>query len=127
MQQHITVVGALNIAFGALGILVGTIICILVAGGGLISGDREAIVITSVIAAAIAFFFFLVSIPGIIGGIGVLKRKEWARILVMVLGVVDLINIPFGTMLGIYTLWVLTRPETVQVFQNAGAGAQHPA
>ena len=30
----------------------------------------------------------------------------------IVISVLDLLNIPFGTALGIYGLWVLTKPET---------------
>jgi hypothetical protein len=46
-------------------------------------------------------------IAGIIAGIGLLDRRSWARILVIVLGFLSLIHIPFGTAIGIYTLWVL--------------------
>jgi hypothetical protein len=32
---------------------------------------------------------------------------EWARILGLVIGFLALVRIPFGTALGIYTIWVL--------------------
>lgn len=38
---------------------------------------------------------------------GLFERQPWARILGIVLGLLVLIRIPFGTALGIYTLWVL--------------------
>ena len=43
----------------------------------------------------------------IAAGIGLCTGKPWARILAMVLAVPTLLKIPFGTGLGIYTLWVL--------------------
>jgi hypothetical protein len=49
----------------------------------------------------------LKGIAGIIAGIGLMDRRSWARILAIVLGFLSLIHIPFGTALGIYTLWVL--------------------
>jgi len=36
-----------------------------------------------------------------------LQRKPWARVLAIVFGVLALLKFPFGTALGIYTLWVL--------------------
>ena len=67
---------------------------------------------------AIAGILVLLSAPGIIGGMGLLKRQSWARILVLVLGVINLINIPFGTALGIYTIWALTHRETEELFRS---------
>jgi len=44
---------------------------------------------------------------GIIAGWGLLDRQSWARILAIVLGVISLLSFPFGTAIGVYTLWVL--------------------
>lgn len=41
---------------------------------------------------------------------GLFERQPWARILGIGLGVLALLRFPFGTALGIYTLWVLA-PE----------------
>jgi ABC-type spermidine/putrescine transport system permease subunit II len=38
---------------------------------------------------------------------GLLQREPWARMLTLVLAFVSLLNPPFGSALGIYTLWVL--------------------
>jgi hypothetical protein len=42
---------------------------------------------------------------------GLLERQPWARVLGIVLAFLALLRIPFGTALGIYTLWVLL-PES---------------
>jgi hypothetical protein len=55
----------------------------------------------------IGFAFLAVSGVGIIAGWGLLERKPWARTLAILLGVISLLNVPFGTALGVYTLWVL--------------------
>lgn len=116
MEKHVSILGVLYIAFSGLGILVALIIFVSVVGGGLISGSQEAITITSIVGSSVAFFLILVSVPGIIGGLGLLKHQPWARILVLVLGILNLINIPFGTILGIYTIWVLVQDETTKLF-----------
>jgi hypothetical protein len=118
MDKHVTILGILYIALGVLGILAAIIVFLAIAGGGLISGDEEAIVITSIVGSAIALFLVVISVPGIIGGVGLLKKQSWARILVLILGILNLLNIPFGTVLGIYTLWALLKPEAEEVFRK---------
>jgi len=117
MEEHVKILGILYIAFSALGLLAAVIVFFAVTGGGLISGDDTAILVTSIVGTAVAGLLVLLSAPGIIGGIGLMKKQPWARILVLVLGVINLINIPFGTALGIYTIWALTNKETEQLFK----------
>lgn len=114
IQQHLTVLGAIFIALGALGLLIALIVFVAVVGGGFASGDAQAAAITTGVGAAIAFFIALFSAPGLIGGWGLLKRKPWSRVLVLVLACLNLLSIPIGTAIGIYALWVLTRPEAQQ-------------
>jgi len=121
MEKHVTVLGVLYIAFSALGLLLAAIIFTAVVGGGIISGDSEAIAITAIVGPAVAALFVLLSAPGLIGGIYLLKRRPWARILVLVLGFLNLIHIPIGTALGIYTIWVLLKNETVDLFEPSPA------
>ncbi len=116
MEKHVTILGILYIALNLLGLIAAAIVFMVLIGGGLLSGDMEAFAITSTVGTAIAFFLFIVSAPGIIGGFGLLKQRSWARILVLILGFLNLINIPIGTILGIYTIWVLLNDETAQLF-----------
>jgi len=116
MEKHVTILGVLYIVFSALGILAAIIVSVAVVGGGFLSGEQGTIAVTSIVGPIMAFFLILISIPGIIGGIGLLNRQSWARILVLVLGFLHLIDIPFGTILGIYTIWVLMKKETEQLF-----------
>jgi hypothetical protein len=44
---------------------------------------------------------------GLLAGWGLLEGQPWARMLVIVLAFLNLLHVPFGTALGIYTLWVL--------------------
>jgi hypothetical protein len=57
-------------------------------------------------------------IAGIIAGIGLLDRRSWARILTIVLGFLSLIDVPFGTAIGIYTLWVLMPGTSEMEYQQ---------
>jgi hypothetical protein len=124
MERHVTVLGVLYIAFSALGLLLAIIIFTAVVGGGIISGDSEAMAITGIVGPAVAIFFVLLSAPGMIGGIYLLKHRPWARLLVLALGFINLIEIPIGTALGIYTIWVLFKNETVDLFTPSPVSTQ---
>ena len=119
MEKHITLVAVINIVFGTLGLLIGIIAFAAISGGGLISRDPNAMRITAIVATAVAIFFAVTSVPKLIGGIGLLKRRGWARILVLIMAVIDLIQIPIGTVIGIYTIWVLLNDETARLFADA--------
>ena len=122
MEEHVRILGILYIALSVLGLFAAFIVFAAVAGGGWISGDETAIAVTTIVGSIIAGVIVLFSIPGIIGGMGLLKRQAWSRILVMVLGVLNLLNIPFGTALGIYTIWVLSNKETEVLFNPQVGG-----
>jgi hypothetical protein len=64
---------------------------------------------------------------GFIAGWGLMKREPWARVLTLVLGFISLINIPFGTALGVYTLWVLLPGQSQQEYDGLVATAQAAA
>ena len=115
-KHHITILGALYIAFSCLGLLVAVFVFTVVTGAGILSGDLEAMAITSIVGSAVAMFLLIISAPGIIGGFGILKKYSWARVLVLILGALNLLNIPFGTILGVYTFWVLLNEEAAKEF-----------
>jgi hypothetical protein len=123
MEKHITLAAALNIGLNALGILMAFFLFVLLVGIGIVSGEEEAMAVLSTVGTITAFFLVITSIPGLIGGIGLLKRRSWARILLLVVSVIELLNLPFGTALGIYTIWVLIHDDTKRILDSAEAKA----
>jgi hypothetical protein len=136
MANHVRILAVLNIVLGALGVLIALIALAFFGGiaalvssgiGHANTGDLppEAVApVVGVIGAAIAVFILVVSLPGIVTGVGLLHGCEWARILGIVLSAVSLPGVPFGTALGVYGLWVLLNGETVQLFASGGAARQ---
>ena len=116
MEKHINVVAALQIGFRVFGIIIAILAYTILNVVGNFTDDHEANFILSVVANAVVIFFLILAIPGIIGGIGLFKRKEWARILVLILSVLDLFNFPVGTAVGVYSIWALVQPEVVVLF-----------
>jgi hypothetical protein len=124
MMKHVQILAILNIVWGSIGVI-GALIVLLVFGGimGILgvatthdAGAGMAIPIVGLIGAAVILILFVTSIPSIIAGIGLLRLYPWARILGIVLSILHLFNIPFGTALGIYGMWVLLSDETLRIF-----------
>lgn len=117
MEKHVNIVAALQIGFSILRLIIVFIIFTVLQLVGDFSGDPNAQTVLSIIANIVAVVFVVVSIPGILAGIGLFKRKEWARILTLIISVLDLINFPVGTAVGVYSIWALSQTETVALFK----------
>ncbi len=130
MGKHVPVVAYLHIAWSSIGLLGGLFIFALLSNVGLILHAAGApaeelpegiFAILPIIATAIGIGAAILSLPGIVGGIGVIRKKEWGRIVLLVVSFFDLLSIPFGTALGIYSIWVLMNDEVVKEFKVAPA------
>lgn len=125
MRDHIRILAWLNIAFGALGLFAVVAICGVAGLAALITGHLPVVGLFTVpvlglIAALICLLVLLLSLPGLIAGVGLLNLRPWARTLAIVLSALNLLHVPFGTALGIYGLWVLLQEETERIFAAQG-------
>jgi hypothetical protein len=59
----------------------------------------------------------LKSAAGFLAGWGLLQHESWARILALIIGFISLINVPLGTALGIYTMWVLLPAQSDEEYR----------
>jgi hypothetical protein len=135
MRDHIRILGILHIVFGALGIA-GALIVLLIFGGlaGVVAVandtgdvDRAAGMAALGGIGLVVFFIILVlSVPGLIAGIGLLKLRPWSRMLTIVLSALDLFSVPVGTALGIYGLWVLLSQPTEALFRQQPPSLPRP-
>ena len=116
MEKHITIVAALQIGWSILGLVLGLFLLILLGTLGAISGEEEALVILPLIGLLLGGTLIILSALGILGGFGLLKYRNWARMLILVLSALDLLNFPLGTALAVYTIWVLVQGETARLF-----------
>lgn len=119
MEKHVTIIGTLYIAFSIPMLLAAIIVFASVVGGGLLSEDPEAIGVTSIVGTSLFMLLTSFAFPGIICGIGILKRKSWARVFALILGCLNLFAIPFGTALGIYTIWFFVSDEAQVLFSTS--------
>jgi hypothetical protein len=124
MDTHVKVLAVLHIVLGAFGVLIGLGVFLFFGGlAGIVQLDDDpdawlAIPVLTWIGGLVLFIMLALSVPAIIAGIGLMSFQPWARILAIVLSVIDLMNIPFGTALGIYGLWVLMSVDGAKLFEQ---------
>ena len=124
MESHLKIIGILHVVLGAMGLIAAVAILTLFGGlAGVVStsGDSDAAIAVPILGGIGGLVFILVllfSLPGFIGGIALLKMAPWSRVYMIVISAIHLLHVPFGTALGIYGLWALTRPGTEALFQR---------
>ena len=129
MHTHVKVLGALNVVLGAFGLLIAAALLLILGGATWMvgaSGDPHAAVaipILGLTGVTLATFLLVMSLPSVIIGIGLLQLRPWARVAGIVISLLNLFNFPFGTLLGVYGLWVLFSKETERVFHATAVGS----
>lgn len=123
LEQHVTVLGWLHIGSNILLLIIGGFVFFLLTTIGVISGDQEATAILGAVGTFIGLLMAALAIPGMIAGWGLLKRKNWGRVLGIIVGIFSLMNFPLGTAIGVYTLYVLLQEEAPAYFAAAGIPA----
>lgn len=125
MEQHVKVVGVLYIVLGTMGVIA-ALICLMIFGGvagyvGIVAQEepdaRIAVPILGAVGLGLFLFLLVLSAPGIIAGVGLLQLRPWARIVTIILSALNLMNIPIGTLVGAYGLWVMLSLETEKLFR----------
>lgn len=129
MEKHIKLVAVLNIVYRCI-LTIGSIVLFILAAlfgrimdffgrrGDLRAEDipREIFDIVPIIMVVVGVIIAIVSVVAIVGSIGMMKRKEWGRIVLIVVSFFNLMHVPLGTALGVYTLWVLFNDEIVRIY-----------
>ena len=123
MSTHVKVLGVLYLVLSGLALLTALFLLLVIGGAagvvGLAADPGEAAVAIPVLGlagTALATVLVLLALPGLLAGWGLLNFRPWARILTIVLSAINLLNVPLGTALGLYGLWVLLHKDTVLLF-----------
>ena len=123
MQAHVRVLAILHIVFGVLLLLTGAVVFALFGGVAALVQDTSdpsavAIPVMNLLSGIILIVALAVSLPGLIAGIGLLSYRPWARAVTIVVSILELMNFPFGTALGVYGMWVLLTADGARLFER---------
>jgi hypothetical protein len=130
VQEHVRLLGILWLGFSAFN-AVGGLIAVVLSKTLFVhlqdqnfGGDPHwpmAFVRHLVLLAGV--FVLAKAAAGFAAGWGLLKRDPWGRVLALVLAFLSLFNIPFGTALGVYTLWVLLPSQSERDYGESARAA----
>jgi hypothetical protein len=116
VSEHIRLLGILWLAFSAFN-AVGAVVLYVLANTLFrhmadIGGPAAAAAWLRPFMGVIALIVAAKAALGFATGWGLLQREPWARMLTIVPAFLALFHVPFGTALGVYTLWVLLPAES---------------
>ena len=103
LDRRVRILGWAHVVFGGAGLMAGTIVC----AGLWRSADSDSGTALVYVAPLFLVAAIGVLIPGLVGGIALLRQRPWARLVIIVVSVLLLFEFPIGTLLGGFGLWVL--------------------
>lgn len=107
MGTHVRILGWLHIALGVLDLLLGLAAFGILSGIGALSGDPAAFGILSLIGGFAGAFMLIMALPNFLCGLGLLRNwGGWVIMLAVVLGLFNIMNVPIGTAIALYTFWI---------------------
>ena len=118
MKKHINVAAILQIVFGSINVIIAMVIAFAFGFADQFVDDPTAVKVLAIVGTPLVVFFLLFGGAMITGGVGLFSCKPWARILTLVMAAIGLLNIPIGTLKGVYIIWVLVQSETVSLFEK---------
>lgn len=123
-NDHAKILGIIFLIFGGLGILgiVFGLIFLLGMGGLAVfnssGSDSIPIVVVFLIFGAFLMFALLFVIPQIIAGMSLLKGSGRSKIWIILSAVINVLNFPIGTAIGVYAFWFTFGEEGKRYFRN---------
>jgi len=115
IDTHVRVAAWLHIALGAIWVCMLAFVGLFFGAFGAIMGasahGSNAGILGWIAGFGVVLFLFIAAFPvlEIVGGVMLLGGSTAGRVITIVFSVLELINVPFGTVVGIYSLWALLR------------------
>lgn len=130
MRSHVSLLGLLQLTWGGMGLLLGASLLLLGIGALAIARQPNADPLT---AGATAFVFVIFAMAVATGGWAnvwagraIRRYRPQGRTGAMLLAVMNLFVLPFGTALAIYTFWVLLHNDVRTLFESAALAERAP-
>lgn len=125
MRSHVNLLGLLQLTWGGFGLLLAVSLLLLAGGAAAVaratSTDPVAAGATAVIFVVFATALAAGGYASVWTGRAVRRHRAPGRTMSLVLAVVNLFVLPFGTALAIYTFWVLLHNDARTLFEHGTA------
>lgn len=129
VRAHVRLVGILWMAYSSLHVIAGIAVIVVaktifnpafhISGGP----PPEITIWLQPLLLFVGLLLLAKAAAGFIAGWALLQREGWARSMALVMGFIALLNIPLGTALGVYTLWVLLPSQSDEEYKAMAQAA----
>jgi hypothetical protein len=126
MKPHVHLLALLQLAWGAMGLLLAASLLLLAVGAGAIArtaDDPWTATVTALLFVVFAAALALGGWANAWAGRAIRQHRAAGRTGALGLSVMNLFVLPFGTALAIYTFWVLLHNEARALFVEHGSAA----
>lgn len=131
IQSHKRTLGIIHIVYGSLiaitFIFIGSLVSIFypfiseeIAKDAGKDADEILFMVSSIIRVVFILLLIFSALPSIIGGIGLLQKKSWGVVIALIAGCVSIFSFPFGTAVGIYSIYVFIENNKQKNDQDQG-------
>ncbi len=108
-STKVKLLGWLHVVLCSAGLVCGVVLLVMLA---LDKDSRAGAIVVPVVLMLSAVIF----IPGLIGGVGLLQRRRWARPFMIAFSALELLVLPVGTVIGGIGLWILLGRDAKAMF-----------
>ena len=109
LERHVHLLGIFWVAYSVFSLLGGAVLMIVARTlfGPRARFETGAPEFLFPLLTAVAAYLLIKAILGIIAGFGLLQHYDWARVLAIIMAFLDVLHVPLGTILGVYTIATL--------------------
>ena len=123
MKSHVNLLGILQLTWGGMGLLLGASLLLLAIGAAAIArattGDPLTAGFTALLFVVFATALALAGWANLWTGSAIRRHRSAGRTGALMIAVMNLFVLPFGTALAIYTFWVLLHNDVRALFEAA--------
>ncbi|WP_425391029.1 hypothetical protein [Ekhidna sp.] len=131
IQSHKKTLGIIHIVYGSLititFIFIGSFVSVLfpfiadeIARDVGNDADEILFMVSSIIRTIFILLLIFSALPSIIAGIGLLQKKSWGVVIALIAGCVSIFSFPFGTAVGVYSIYVFVENNKQKNDQDQG-------
>lgn len=129
IQSHKKTLGIIHVVYGSLiavtFIFIGSIVSILfpliadeISNDVGRNAEEVLLLVESIIRIVFILLLIFSALPSIMAGIGLLQKKKWGIIIALIAGCISIFSFPFGTAVGVYTIYVFVENNKAKNDQN---------
>jgi len=129
IESHKKTLGIIHIVYGSLitvtFVFIGSIASLIFpfiseeiakdAGG---NADEVLFMVSSILRTVFILLLIFSALPSILAGIGLLQKKSWGLVIALIAGCVSIFSFPFGTAIGVYSIYVFVQNNRSKNDQN---------